>query len=348
MFKRRPILAGTSDLNQAQIIFELVGSPNNKSMPGWEKLPGFDGVTSFGHSQGSLPQVFHELDPLAISLLNDLLKLDWRKRVNAIDALKHPYFEANPKPARPMDLPRFQDSHELDRRNTRGQRGPMPPAPAGGTVGMGPNGEYIGHPAHTHAQNWGNGDRPPRGGMPHERGTHSGYRGYDSRGPPHHSRNHGRQGEPYRQQYPGRYEPAGVAQRNPLPLPPGEGRHPLPPNPQQNRGPPPSRVDTYIPSYGDNSRAHEDRSSRERDDANLGVPREGRRGSRDSGDGRPHSRGERGRRDDRYWDRDRAVGDRRDVRERHETRSRSPDRGHRDRAKDRQRERDRERDIYRR
>lgn len=81
--------------------------------------------------------------PAAVSLLSELLKLDWRKRINAIDALKHPYFSTRPLPAQPGDLPHFEDSHEFDRRKFRGQRAAMPPAPAGGSVGVGPNGEWT-------------------------------------------------------------------------------------------------------------------------------------------------------------------------------------------------------------
>ncbi|KAL4868474.1 hypothetical protein BDV12DRAFT_209174 [Aspergillus spectabilis] len=142
MFKGKPILAGNSDLNQAQLIFSLVGTPTEESMPGWSSLPGCEGVKSFGNRPGNLAEVFRSQSPVAISLLNELLKLDWRKRVNAIDALKHPYFSTPPLPARPGDLPSFEDSHELDRRRFRGQRAAMPPAPAGGSVGMGRNGGW--------------------------------------------------------------------------------------------------------------------------------------------------------------------------------------------------------------
>src|SRR5699024_254185 len=46
-------------------------------------------------------------------------------------------------PAKPGDIPRFEDSHELDRRKFRDQKAALPPAPAGGSVGMGPNGEWT-------------------------------------------------------------------------------------------------------------------------------------------------------------------------------------------------------------
>ena len=81
---------------------------------------------------------------MVVSLLSELLKLDWRKRINAIDALQHPYFSSPPLPAQPGELPPFEDSHELDRRKFRGQKAVLPPAPAGGSVGMGPNGEWTG------------------------------------------------------------------------------------------------------------------------------------------------------------------------------------------------------------
>lgn len=369
MFKRKPILAGQSDLNQAQIIFDLVGSPNDDNMPGWSQLPGCDGVKAFPHRVGNLPQVFREQGSAAISLLSELLKLDWRKRINAIDAIEHSYFKLDPKPMKEEDIPTFQDSHELDRRNARGQKAALPPAPAGGTVGMGLNGEWTGSGPPPNGGSWMNGDRPPRGGWPQDRGppgvgppgARGGYGGrgpYDHRPPPPPPPRHQPRpgGLPYGEGPPG---PA----RHSLPPPPPEGRHQLPHPPPQYRGgvvEPPSyrsgaggagagagnRIDTYIPSYSENNaaRARDDRRSRESDER---PQREGRRGSRDSGhsreghskERRPPSRDDRGR--------DYRAADRRDFgRDRRSTRSRTRSPDHRDRA--RERERERERDLYRR
>jgi serine/threonine-protein kinase BUR1 len=60
MFKGRPILAGSSDLNQIQLIFGLVGTPTEENMPGWTSLPGCEGVKNFGSKPGNLSQVFKE------------------------------------------------------------------------------------------------------------------------------------------------------------------------------------------------------------------------------------------------------------------------------------------------
>lgn len=60
MFKGKPILAGTSDLNQANLIFSLVGSPTDENMPGWRDLNGCEGVKEFAYKPGNLSTYFKE------------------------------------------------------------------------------------------------------------------------------------------------------------------------------------------------------------------------------------------------------------------------------------------------
>lgn len=186
MFKEKPILTGNSDLNQAQIIFDLVGSPTDETMPGWRELPGCDGITEFESKQSTLSRVFRELSPIALSLLSEFLKLDWRKRINAMDALKHPYFHTEPYPARPGDLPSFEDSHELDRKKFRDQKSKPPPAPAGGSVGIAAQGEWgiNGRPIPPYEGRGGVGGPAPRGpgGRPYSNGYSN--HGHGQRRPP--------------------------------------------------------------------------------------------------------------------------------------------------------------------
>ncbi|KAF2203423.1 Pkinase-domain-containing protein [Delitschia confertaspora ATCC 74209] len=346
MFKRKPILAGTSDLNQAHIIFDLVGSPNDENMPGWNQLPGCEGVRSFPPRKGNLAQTFKELGPGAISLLSDLLMLDWRKRINAIDAIDHPYFKQDPKPMREEDIPRFQDSHELDRRNGngRGHRPALPPAPAGGTVGVGPNGEWTGSGPSNGGPPWANGDRRGPQRAP-----------YDHRPPPPPPRHqpHWGTGTDHNRNPSMSYDSL-PRHHSSLPPPPGEGRIPLPPPPHQYRGAPQDRghyqnrghqqnhgnhKDTYIPNY--DGRPPTDRHSRGPEDPRPRNERRGSVDSRNSRDGYTDSHSDRGR---GYRDRDGPPRDGhgygRDGRD-FRARSRSPIR--RDDARDR-----RDRDIYRR
>lgn len=60
MFKGKPILAGTSDLNQVNLIFSLVGSPTEENMPGWSDLEGCEGVKEFPYKPGNLATFFRE------------------------------------------------------------------------------------------------------------------------------------------------------------------------------------------------------------------------------------------------------------------------------------------------
>ncbi len=285
MFKGRPILAGNSDLNQAQQIFELVGSPNDENMPGWSELPGCEGIKEFEYRRGNLPTVFREQGSLAISLLSEFLKLDWRKRVNAMDALKHPYFHSPPFPARPGDLPTFEESHELDRRKFRGQKQALPPAPAGGSVGMGPVGQ------------WGENGRPlpnmqrGRGHQPYQNGqSHQSYQNGQShhhRPPPHSRPYPAPDGEMYRRlplhpdpnlPLPPKPPPAldqnsGFRSNNRVPTNPpyngsyrGDSKGPVPMDQRRDRPggaptyggdrrriPDAAKVDTYIPNYNNAS-----------------------------------------------------------------------------------------------
>ena len=343
MFKKRPILPGNSDLNQLHLIFDLMGSPTEKNMPGWSTLSGCDGVKTFQHRNSSISTAFRDQGSLFISLLSELLNLDWRKRINAMDALQHPYFKTEPLPAKPGDIPQFQESHELDRRKFREQRANPPPAPAGGTVGMGPDADFgnstlpNGHGQYQQGDTRGYCNDQPSC-PPRRSGSdlHHQQSAYGSRiippppppppaAPPPSARTSARD-----------KGPNGLPPRPPVDVPRGgptyssgrqyDGGRDRPPldvgrerslydsgRPRVRGGGPP-QVDTYIPSY------------QSRNDGRR-VREEGYRGRVDGF---------------RKDDRDRRAGDRRNSDDRDvRRRSRSPDR-------DWEKERDRNRDLYRR
>ncbi|KAL3425621.1 serine threonine-protein kinase bur-1 [Phlyctema vagabunda] len=339
----KPILSGDSDQNQLRIIFELVGTPTDETMPGWKTLPGAEGL-NFRPQISTLSQRFREHGSGAISLLKELLKLDWRKRINAIDALKHPYFKQTPYPAIAGDLPTFEESHELDRRKFRGQKAGPPPAPKGGTVGMGPNnGGWGGEP--NGSQGFGDrdhhgGHRPYQNGSRYPPDSNGGYRNNQSQEP---RRPAWRRDEKPDTRLPPRPPPVDHVggwdggrsgpdsyrdrdrDRDRLPrsrggagIVGGVGR---------------SDIDTYIPSYGSDAGRRDDR-----------PPRDDRR-RRDDRDDRRHDRDR-----DRggYDDRRRGSADDRSRQSKTRSRSRSPVR---ERERERVRDRasmERDRDVYRR
>ena len=292
MFKGRPILPGNSDVNQIQLIFDLMGSPTEENMPGWNLLPGCEGVQAFQQRGGSVSQVFRDQGSTFISLLSELLKLNWRKRINAMDALEHPYFKNPPLPAKPGEIPQFQESHELDRKKLREQKANPPPAPAGGTVGMGPAGDFT------------NGTHQ---GQYRSRGAPSGYHNDQPAHPPKQNGFDNRHNGPQRDMR-GPPPPAGAPPAmNGRPAWAGEpnGLPPRPPpsvnanwarpnhrgggprdegrgRPQPRDGVGAPRVDTYIPNYAGGEDTRRGRNDGPRRDQRNDWGREGDRRDQES------------------------------------------------------------------
>lgn len=182
-----------------------------------------------------------------VSLLSQLLLLDPVKRINAIDAIQHEYFRVEPLPLKPGEVPKFNDSHELDGKKNR-NRGVLPPAPAGGAVGA-PNDWSSRDPA------WHNSGRRP------DQWTN----GVNSRRPPPESRIP--PSVPHREHRPAWSK--GSSSDHPANLPPrppvGDSRDSRRDRGRDDRhrggsGPPrdarqtTAEVDTYFPSYGADDR----------------------------------------------------------------------------------------------
>ncbi|CRK17552.1 hypothetical protein BN1723_017551, partial [Verticillium longisporum] len=306
MLTGKPILSGDSDGHQLDIIWDLVGSPTPQNMPLWSTLPGSEGLQPRSRP-GNLSTRFREHGSAAISLLKELLKLDWKTRINAIDALQHSYFKMSPLPAKAHELPTFEESHEFDRRKFHDRKAALPPAPKGGTVGMGPE-------AHGASAGFNTGD-----------GYASGRNGVNGGRHPHRNGDERRPAWARDRPMPGE---RGLPPRPPPPVDSGDdrggyrdrngGRGP------RNPRPPGADVDTYVPSYGREGGRHRD--DRPRDDRPpLDQPRDDRP---------PLDRRRRNSRDDWRSDRGPDRAPQYGSRERHtRSRSRSP-------VRDRERERD--------
>lgn len=69
MFSRRPILPGTSDLDQLDRIWQLCGTPTEATWPGYDSLPGCEGVKRFGVHPRRVKGTYDSLVALHRSLL---------------------------------------------------------------------------------------------------------------------------------------------------------------------------------------------------------------------------------------------------------------------------------------
>ncbi|CAL1281974.1 unnamed protein product, partial [Larinioides sclopetarius] len=92
MANKAPLFRGDSEIDQLYRIFRTLGTPNDDIWPGVTELP--DYKTTFPNwRQNSLAVLSSRLGTDGHSLLADMLIYNPGKRISALDALKHEYFD---------------------------------------------------------------------------------------------------------------------------------------------------------------------------------------------------------------------------------------------------------------
>ncbi|KDO27987.1 CMGC/CDK protein kinase [Saprolegnia parasitica CBS 223.65] len=120
-----PLMNGSTDLDQVQKIYQLLGRPNERIWPGLSALPHaskfhIDGASSYS----TLERVFEKrLSSSGMNLLAQLLAYDPKKRLTATEALAHPYFNEKPFPKEPGMMPTFPSQHPEMQRGAAATRG---------------------------------------------------------------------------------------------------------------------------------------------------------------------------------------------------------------------------------
>ncbi|THH29699.1 hypothetical protein EUX98_g4482 [Antrodiella citrinella] len=114
MFWRKPILPGTSDLDQLEKIWKLCGTPNQHTWPNFDLLPGCEGIKRFTLYPRRLKQQYETIGAETIDLMDKLLTCNPRERLTASQALDHDYFWTDPLPADPKTS-RSTSLYRLDR-----------------------------------------------------------------------------------------------------------------------------------------------------------------------------------------------------------------------------------------
>jgi len=107
---------GNSDIHQLEIIYNLCGTPTADTF----KDLGISSDQQIEPEKELPRKVISEFEMYgtqAADLMDKLLVLDPRLRLNAFQALDHDYLWTDPLPAEPKDLPQYESSHEYNRRN---------------------------------------------------------------------------------------------------------------------------------------------------------------------------------------------------------------------------------------
>jgi serine/threonine protein kinase len=98
MYTGRPLFPGTTNDDQLQKIFRLMGTPSERSWPGISQFPEYK-PNFHNFATQSLHAILPQVDPLGLDLLGKMLQLRPEMRISASEALRHAWFQ---------DLPQLQ------------------------------------------------------------------------------------------------------------------------------------------------------------------------------------------------------------------------------------------------
>ena len=88
-------MAGTSESDQLDRIFRLLGTPTEVDYPGIVQLPEYspDHFPPYPPPRGGLQSLVPALDAAGVDLLSNMLQYDPSRRISAQAALEHPFFD---------------------------------------------------------------------------------------------------------------------------------------------------------------------------------------------------------------------------------------------------------------
>ena len=129
MYTGRPLFPGTTNEDQLQKIFRLMGTPSERSWPGISQFPEYKPSGQNFYTQ-DLRLILPHMEAPALDLLTRMLQLRPEMRISATEALAHPWFR---------DLPQAQQQQQQQQQPQRGVVGGMPGVGGqqqGGMMGM--------------------------------------------------------------------------------------------------------------------------------------------------------------------------------------------------------------------
>lgn len=131
LLTRKPLFPGKDETEQLDLIFQVMGTPNDDIWPEWSSLPGAGVVPESRVYHAQLEHYFRRLaayhnapcSDAIVDLISSMLKLDPRARCTAEEALADKWFQEDPIACRKEDLPKsVEPTHEFQAKRRRQQQ----------------------------------------------------------------------------------------------------------------------------------------------------------------------------------------------------------------------------------
>ncbi|XP_029009128.1 cyclin-dependent kinase 10 [Betta splendens] len=107
LLAHKPLLPGTSEIQQVDLIVQLLGTPNENIWPGFSQLPLISQYSLRKQPYNNLKNKFTWLSDAGHRLLNLLFMYNPHRRATAKDCLESSYFKEKPLPCEPELMPTF-------------------------------------------------------------------------------------------------------------------------------------------------------------------------------------------------------------------------------------------------
>uniref|UniRef100_A0A8C5SWE7 Cyclin-dependent kinase 20 n=1 Tax=Laticauda laticaudata TaxID=8630 RepID=A0A8C5SWE7_LATLA len=122
LLNNSPLFPGENDIEQLCCVLRVLGTPNQKTWPEITELPDYNKISFKEKQPIPLEQVVPDASPQAVQLLKEFLVYPSKQRMQAAQALLHPYFFTPPLPAHHSELPIPQRGSKKIRQGLQNQR----------------------------------------------------------------------------------------------------------------------------------------------------------------------------------------------------------------------------------
>merc|ERR1712226_1387139 len=131
-----PLFPGESELDELNRIFKLLGTPNEKIWPGYNKLPAPQKMKFIEYPYATLRQKFpvNMLTESGMDLMKRFLTYDPKQRISCDQALDADYFQESPKAIDPSMFPTWPAKSEMGAgsNSNSAKKASSPKPPSGG------------------------------------------------------------------------------------------------------------------------------------------------------------------------------------------------------------------------